>query len=143
MDQTGRESGWVYRLRLWMMGAGSASDSLSFDGWPWYPGAAAWVGPTALSVLALKKLANRAGGPANRSDLKKRIDQGRASGSLTRKEADRLKAEQARNARAEERAKADGVVTMKERARLTARENRSSKHIARQKHDRQKVAPST
>ena len=76
VDQTGRESGWVYRLRLWMMGAGSASDSLSFDGWPWYPGAAAWVGPTALSVLALKKLANRAGGSANRSDLKKRIEQG-------------------------------------------------------------------
>ena len=75
MDQTGRESGWVFRLRLWMLGADSAGDSLSFDGWPWYPGAAAWVGPTALSVLALQKLAKR-GGPASRSDLKERIDQG-------------------------------------------------------------------
>jgi hypothetical protein len=74
VDQTGRESGWVYRLRLWMLGADSV-DSMSFDGWPWYPGAAAWVEPTALSVLALQKLAKR-GGPANRSDLKKRIDQG-------------------------------------------------------------------
>jgi hypothetical protein len=75
VDQTGRESGWVYRLRLWMLGADSSSDSMSFDGWPWYPGAAAWVGPTALSVLALQKLAKR-GSPENRSDLKKRIDQG-------------------------------------------------------------------
>ena len=77
------------------------------------------------------------------ANQQKRIDQGIASGNLTQKEADRLKTEQARNARAEERAKADGVVTKKERARLNARENRSSKHIARQKHDRQKVAPST
>ncbi len=76
VEQTGRESGWVFRLRLWMLGADSAGDSLSFDGWPWYPGAAAWVGPTALSVLALQKLAKRGGGPANHSDLKKRIDQG-------------------------------------------------------------------
>lgn len=75
VDQTGRESGWVYRLRLWMLGADSSTDSMSFDGWPWYPGAAAWVGPTALSVLALQKLAKR-GGPASPSDLKKRIDQG-------------------------------------------------------------------
>lgn len=75
VDQTGRESGWVFRLRLWMLGADSSSDSMSFDGWPWYPGAAAWVGPTALSVLALQKLAKTAG-PASRSDLKKRIGQG-------------------------------------------------------------------
>jgi hypothetical protein len=59
-----------------MMGADSSTDSMSFDGWPWYPGAAAWVGPTALSVLALQKLAKRGGGPASPSDLKKRIDQG-------------------------------------------------------------------
>jgi prenyltransferase/squalene oxidase-like repeat protein len=76
VDQTGRESGWVFRLRLWMLGADSSGDSMSFDGWPWYPGAAAWVGPTALSVLALQKLSKRGGGPASRSDLNKRIDQG-------------------------------------------------------------------
>jgi hypothetical protein len=76
LDQTGRESGWVFRLRLWMLGADSSGDSMSFDGWPWYPGAAAWVGPTAISVLALQKLAKRGGGPTNGSDLKKRIDQG-------------------------------------------------------------------
>lgn len=77
------------------------------------------------------------------ANQQKRIDQGIASGSLTQKEADRLKAEQARHARAEEKAKADGVVTKKERARLISKEKRSSKHIARQKHDRQKVVPAT
>ncbi|MEO8053205.1 MAG: prenyltransferase/squalene oxidase repeat-containing protein [Acidobacteriota bacterium] len=77
VEQTGRESGWVFRLRLWMLGAGSSADSMSFDGWPWYPGAAAWVGPTALSILALQKMDKRGGGPISRSDLKKRIAQGR------------------------------------------------------------------
>jgi Prenyltransferase and squalene oxidase repeat len=76
LEQTGRESGWVYRLRSWMLGADSSTGSMSFDGWPWYPGAAAWVGPTALSVLALQKLVKRGGGPASSSDLNKRIDQG-------------------------------------------------------------------
>lgn len=75
------------------------------------------------------------------ANQQKRIDLGIASGSLTQKEADRLKAEQARNARAEEKARADGVETKKERVRLNLKENRSSKHIARQKHDRQEVAP--
>src|SRR5579862_7517721 len=73
LDQTGRESGWVYRLRLWMLGA-SPEESLTFDGWPWFPGAAAWVIPTAISILALEKLGREGGG----SDLSGRIGQGRA-----------------------------------------------------------------
>jgi hypothetical protein len=73
--QTGRESGWVNRIRLWMLGADSA-DSMNFDGWPWYPGTAAWVGPTAVSILALQKLERR-GGRADHANLMKRIDQGR------------------------------------------------------------------
>lgn len=55
LAQSGRESGWVYRLRLWMLGEKS-DIGLRYDGWPWYPGAAAWVSPTALSLLALAKL---------------------------------------------------------------------------------------
>lgn len=66
----------MFRLRLWLLGTDSASDSMRFDGWPWYPGGTAWVCPTALSVLALQKLAKRGGAPAKRSDLKRRIDQG-------------------------------------------------------------------
>jgi hypothetical protein len=74
--QTGHESGWVNRLRLWMLGMDSA-DSISFDGWPWYPGTAAWVGPTAVSILALEKLQN-SGGQADTSALRKRIQEGRS-----------------------------------------------------------------
>ena len=74
LAQSGRESGWVYRLRLWMMGAPS-DIRLQFDGWPWYPGAAAWVGPTALSIVAVEKL-RRQGYPA--PEIKDRLAQGRA-----------------------------------------------------------------
>lgn len=77
------------------------------------------------------------------ANQQKRIDAGVASGSLTQKEADRLRAEQERNAKKEEAAKADGVVTKKERAALQHSENKSSRHIARQKHDRQKTAPAS
>jgi hypothetical protein len=54
LEQTGQESNMVHRIRQWMLG----NQDLSFGaekGWPWYPGAAAWVMPTALSLLALRK----------------------------------------------------------------------------------------
>ncbi|MEY4882596.1 MAG: hypothetical protein RIS34_450 [Pseudomonadota bacterium] len=74
---------------------------------------------------------------ARQANQDKRIDQGIASGSLTKAETARLEAEQARNIKAEDRMKADGKLTKKERARLHHRENRSSEDIFKQKHDRQ------
>jgi hypothetical protein len=68
----------------------------------------------------------------------RRIRQGVKSGSLTKREAGRLQAQQARTRRIERRAKADGTVTRRERARLQHRENRTSRRIYRQKHDGQK-----
>ena len=69
-----------------------------------------------------------------------RIQQGVASGALTRREARRLHREQSAVAGAEAQAKADGVVTPKERARLQRMQNKSSRDIYRQKHDRQRAA---
>ena len=65
-----------------------------------------------------------------------RIRQGVRSGSLTRREAVRLRRQQARTRALEARAKSDGRVTARERVRLQRRENRTSRRIYRQKHDR-------
>lgn len=72
------------------------------------------------------------------ANQEKRIGQGVASGQLTPKEADRLKAEQGRIERAEGKAKADGKVTPQERARLGRMQDHASRDIRREKHDRQR-----
>jgi hypothetical protein len=66
-----------------------------------------------------------------------RIEQGKASGELNRREARRLERQQAHIAHAEQRAKADGTVTRAERARLHHQQDHASARIAQQKHDRQ------
>jgi Prenyltransferase and squalene oxidase repeat len=53
LEQTGQESSLVFRVRQWMLGNQSLNAGTE-PGWPWYPGAAAWVMPTALSLLALR-----------------------------------------------------------------------------------------
>lgn len=69
-----------------------------------------------------------------------RINQGVASGELTRKEAVTLKTEQ-RAIKAEKKAfKADGKVTPAERAKLRHDQNQASRHIYRKKHNAKKPA---
>jgi len=70
-----------------------------------------------------------------------RIDQGVASGQLTRREARRLEKQQVHIARAESSAKSDGVVTSAERAKLHRMQDRASRDIYRQKHDAQVAKP--
>jgi hypothetical protein len=74
------------------------------------------------------------------ANQEKRIDQGIASGQLTKRETRRLEKEQTVINRAEDKAKADGSVTAKERKHLTKMQNKASKDIYHQKHDAQ-VAP--
>jgi squalene cyclase len=54
MGTTGHESSFEYRLREWLLGNNSIQETDS-EGWPWIPGAAAWVGPTAISIITLEK----------------------------------------------------------------------------------------
>lgn len=56
LNSSGKESSWITRLRLRLLGINAQLDD-SKRGWPWYPGAAAWVAPTALTMLALAKAA--------------------------------------------------------------------------------------
>ena len=71
------------------------------------------------------------------ANQERHIDQGVASGQLTRRETRRLEHQQNAVNRAENRARADGTVTAQERARLTHMQNRASANIARQRHDGQ------
>ncbi len=74
---------------------------------------------------------------ARQENQRERIEQGVASGELTRAETRRLAAGQVHLNRVEARAKADGVVTGRERVHLQHEAHQQSRRIHRQKHDRQ------
>jgi hypothetical protein len=59
--QTGEESTLLSRLQQFIT-VGSQGDPV-YDGWPWFPGTSAWVTPTALAMLALRKAERIAGAP--------------------------------------------------------------------------------
>jgi len=67
--QTGRESGWSYRFQQMIHG----NNEKFPEGWPWFPGAAAWVIPTSLGILAFERALTRG---ENRR-LRDRVDEGR------------------------------------------------------------------
>lgn len=72
MRTTGYETSFEYRLRQWLLGR-KPGPELQFAGWPWAPGSAAWVAPTAVAILALDKEAARR--PV--AGIRDRIDTGR------------------------------------------------------------------
>lgn len=64
-----------------------------------------------------------------------RIQEGRTSGVLTRRESKMLRKEQRHIHRAERRTKADGDVTRAERRRLERKQDRANRHIYRAKNN--------
>jgi hypothetical protein len=72
---TGRESGLLQQLRLRLLGV-PTDPAQAYDGWPWFPSAAAWVAPTALSVLALQRLERAYKETAPVDEIRKRIEHG-------------------------------------------------------------------
>lgn len=68
---------------------------------------------------------------------KNRIQQGAASGELTRMETKNVVQDQRHIRRAERRMEADGKVTKQERARLHHKQNKASRKLNRNKHDAQ------
>jgi hypothetical protein len=97
-----------------------------------------------LSLLSATAFAQAASAPAatpgidrRQANQEQRIDQGVASGQLTRREAHRLEHRQNAINRAEGQAKADGTVTAQERKQLHRMQDRASQGIHHQKHDAQ------
>lgn len=104
------------------------------------------IGAT-LAIASLGAFAQAASAAATpridqrQANQEKRIDQGIATGELTKHETRRVEREQAAVNKAEDKAKADGTVTKKERRHLTKMQNKASKDIYRQKHDAQTAKP--
>src|ERR1700689_688448 len=67
--QTGRESSFGYRFQQMIHGVNEKNP----EGWPWFPGAAAWVIPTSLGILAFERALTR----GENGRLRERVDSGR------------------------------------------------------------------
>ncbi len=69
---TGEETSTSFRFRKWLLGIPIPPDQQA-SGWPWVPGASAWVGPTSLAIMALEQEDKRDA----RAGIRARIDEGR------------------------------------------------------------------
>ena len=98
---------------------------------------------TAAAIIALAAPAVMGQRIENRKDEQKaRIEEGKKSGELTKKEAARIKArERDLNKQIREDRKDGGGMTAAERAKIEKRQDNISKDIYKQKHDEQKAPP--
>jgi hypothetical protein len=69
VEQTGADTDLLSRVRQFLTG-----NPQGYPGWPWFPGTSAWVTPTALSMLAVRKGARWAELP----QIPARLDMGAA-----------------------------------------------------------------
>ncbi len=99
---------------------------------------AVFVVTLAFALVAVSAYAGNTKDPGIHSRIEeqqKRIDQGIASGQLTRREADIVQDNLNRIRESEARMKSDGKLTPKERARLEHMLDRNSKMIYKEKHN--------
>lgn len=94
----------------------------------------------ALGAVTLAHAVTPAERQAQRADHRQarqaaRIDQGAASGQLTRREEHRLEHQQQHIANMEHRMESDGVVTGREAVRMEHAQDRASRNIYRKKHN--------
>ena len=75
--QSGNESSFLFRLRMRLLGLTPPAEQ-EFEGWPWYPKTSGWVGPTSLSILALRKIGTLVD-IRIAAETDRRIEQGRRS----------------------------------------------------------------
>ncbi|MGC8792961.1 MAG: hypothetical protein ACP5U2_06185 [Bryobacteraceae bacterium] len=54
LERTGRESTLLHRIRMKLLGVREEYEAAP-PGWPWYPDTAAWLVPTAVTLLALRR----------------------------------------------------------------------------------------
>ena len=64
LARSGDDTGLLIRVRQFLTG-----NSQNSPGWPWFPGTSAWVTPTALSMLALRKALRHSNSPRIRARL--------------------------------------------------------------------------
>ena len=94
-----------------------------------------------VSVVGLSLALGAAAQPATpnidqrQANQQARIDNGKATGTLSKREAARMEAGQSKVAAMEAVAKADGKVTRAERAAIKKEQNKQSRRIRTQKHD--------
>jgi hypothetical protein len=99
---------------------------------------------TALLLAAVPGLASAAEVDSTKridkrqENQEQRIEKGRKSGELSKKEAERMENHQKRIDRAEGKAAQDGKVTEKERARIERMQDKESKAIRAQRKDENK-----
>ena len=98
---------------------------------------------TALVLVTLVAPAGMAQRIEERKDRQKaRVEEGKATGELNKKEAARIKARQRDlNRQVREDRKDGGGLTAAERAKIEKRQDNISQDLYKQKHDGQKAAP--
>lgn len=89
------------------------------------------------TLLALAPVYGQGAIKEREVDQKARIKQGVKDGTITKREAAKLKQEQKAVRQDVRAAKADGVVTGKEKAKITRAQNKASRDIVKQKNDKQ------